>query len=67
MLSKQYFQLKGESRVLVLEGGKPDRALIVRHFQRLVEVWTKSPPLIRAKLGHQFLRAVNPREYSAWR
>ena len=37
---------------------------LTKKMLRHPKVWTKSPPLIGAKLGHQFLRVANPREYS---
>src|SRR6266702_105425 len=67
--SKQYFQLICQSWVLALEGGQPGRALIICHFQRFVEAWTKGLPLIGAELGHQYLdrqiRANIPMEVDA--
>src|SRR6266849_1322959 len=64
LLTKQDFQLICQSWVLALKGGQPGRALFACHLQRVVEVGTKGLPLIRAELGHLFLRLANPLEYS---
>src|SRR5215475_9762913 len=56
VLTEQYFQLICEGWILTFERCEPGGALIVGHFQRLVEVGAKSLPFVRGELRHGSLK-----------
>ena len=54
-------QLCEQGRVPLAQCAQPGGTLIVRHGQRLIQVWAYRQPLIRAQCRHRILRAMNPR------